>query len=113
MLLFHLLAEAQQLHVEIQGGLAGDTGRGALLSVGIVVPALENGLLSLDHRCEAQVPSLDDLPHTDREDERLTPIPRGIELAPVGLQGTGVVGVYFPSLQLVGSVSASIPSQGV
>mmetsp|Transcript_23593 Transcript_23593/g.56293 ORF Transcript_23593/g.56293 Transcript_23593/m.56293 type:complete len:559 (+) Transcript_23593:100-1776(+) len=86
-----LLVPPQQLHLELEGGVARDLVAAALGAVAIVGADRQHRLLSLLHRRHPCVPALDDLALAELERERRLSVPRGVELAAVALQRAHIV----------------------
>mmetsp|Transcript_8903 Transcript_8903/g.24139 ORF Transcript_8903/g.24139 Transcript_8903/m.24139 type:complete len:230 (-) Transcript_8903:63-752(-) len=82
---------ADELNLEDERGVCWHGRRTARTAVGKLRLHHELGDLPLPHRGDAQIPALDDLRFSDREDKRRLARPRGVKLTPVALEGAYVV----------------------
>jgi len=84
------LFELDELHIEDEGGVGRDHARVATGAIGVVWRAGEGGTFSDAHLGHTFVPSLDDFSLADDKLERLSAVPGGIKLLPIG-EGARVV----------------------
>eukprot|EP00756_Hemistasia_phaeocysticola_P025659 Hpha_TRINITY_DN16016_c5_g2::TRINITY_DN16016_c5_g2_i1::g.120919::m.120919 len=96
----HILSRLpiQKLHLELQRRPAGDAGWASRFSVRVLAGTRQNALFALPHCRYTKVPTLDDLTLSDGELKGFVPVPRRVELAPIGFQCPHVVHLHLGPL---------------